>query len=830
MKSDSHNVRICGDYKVTINKVAKLDGYPLPRIDDIFSRLSGGTVFSKLDLTSAYQQIELDEETRKYTTINTPKGLFQYTRLPFGISSAPAIFQRIMENLLVNVPNISVYLDDILVTGKDFQDHLHTLDRVLHLLEAAGLTLKKEKCLFAQPKVEYLGHVIDEKGLHPSPQKVKAVHDAPVPKSITELKSFIGFVNYYNKFISNLSSMLSPLYRLLQKGSTWNWSTPQQKAFDKTKQFLQSSTVLTHFDPSKPLTVSADASPYGIGGVLSHIMDDGSERPIAYTSRSLSPTEQRYSQLEKEGLAIVFSVRKFHQFLHGRPFAINSDHQPLKFLFDTDRPTPVLASGRIQRWALLLANYQYSIQYRPGSKMGNADGLSRLPLPEAPSKVPSSGDHVFLIQHLNQSLITADQIRVWTDKDQVLTRIRQFVLYGWPVSCEEAALLPYFHRKTELSVLWGSRVIILENARQTILDQLHDTHPGVSKMKSLARSFVWWPGLDKQIENCVQQCCTCQESRHVPAKAPIHPWEWPHKPWSRIHIAHAGPFLGHLYLILIDAHSKWIEVHIVSSTSSDVTIKKLAEIFSVHGIPEQIVSDNGTAFTSQEFKSFVEAQGIVHTLTSPYHLASNGCAERAVQTFKNGITKLEGTIQSRINRFLFIYRIRPQATTGVSPAELLMGRRLRCKLSLVHPDLSKRVTDQQAKMNANSKTRSLRTFQEGERVYAKNFYGPGKWIPAVVSGKIGWMSYRLTLTDGRVIRRHIDHLRPRHTADKEECPDQDGLEDWPVPPPPRVTAESQQNASVDVSSGPGQSVSLPVLSGPRRSSRVRKPVDRFIPN
>ena len=159
--------------------------------------------------------------------------------------------------------------------------------------------------------------------------------------------------------------------------------------------------------------------------------------------------------------------------------------------------------------------------------MENADGLSRLPLPEAPSQVPSSGDHVFLIQHLNQSLVTADQIRVWTDKDQVLTRIRQFVLYGWPVSCEEAALLSYFRRKTELSVLsgcilWGSRVIIPENARQTILDQLHDTHPGVSKIKSLARSFVWWPGLDKQIENCVQQCCTCQESRHVPAKAPIH--------------------------------------------------------------------------------------------------------------------------------------------------------------------------------------------------------------------------------------------------------------------------------------------------------------------
>ena len=198
----------------------------------------------------------------------------------------------------------------------------------------------------------------------------------------------------------------------------------------------------------------------------------------------------------------------------------------------------------------------------------------------------------------------------------------------------------------------------------------------------------------------------CQESRPVPAKAPIHPWKWPHNPWSRIHIDHAGPFLGHLYLVVVDSHSKWMDVQIVSSTSSEVTIKKLSELFTVHGIPELIVSDNGTGFTSDEFKSFVESNGISHRLTSPYHPASNVLAERAVQTFKNGV---------------FHYRITPHTTTGVSPAELLMGRRLQCKLSLVHPDLSKRVVQQQTRMTAGSRAASLRTFQEGEEVYVKTW-------------------------------------------------------------------------------------------------------------
>ena len=341
VKSDG-SIRICGDYKVTVNRVAKQDIYPLPRVEDLFADLAGGKIFSKLDLKHAYQQVVLNEDSRKYTTVNTQQGLFQFNRLPFGISSTPAIFQRVMETLLRSVPRgVTVYLDDILVSGVDELDHLQNLDKVLQILESAGLTLKQSKCAFALPSVHYLGHIIDEKGLHPSPEKVRAIKEAPPPRDISELKSFLGLLTYYNRFLPNMSTHLSPLYKLLQKHTNWLWSSKEETAFIKAKELLQSSSLLVHFDPAKDLIVSADASPVGIGGVLSHKLEDGSQKPIAFTSRTLSAAERKYSQLEKEGLAVVFAVTKFHQYLHGRHFVIHSDHKPLQYLFKESRQVPV---------------------------------------------------------------------------------------------------------------------------------------------------------------------------------------------------------------------------------------------------------------------------------------------------------------------------------------------------------------------------------------------------------------------------------------------------------------------------------------------------------
>ena len=250
-----------------------------------------------------------------------------------------------------------------------------------------------------QPSVEYLGHNISAEGIRPTQEKVWAICDAPAPRNMSQLWSFLVVVNYYAKFLPNLSSTLAALHRLLQKGIPWTWGSEQQRAFRKAKSQLTSPCLLVHFDPERELLLACDASPYGVGAVLSHRMNDGSEKPIAFASRTLAPAEEKYTQLDKEQLAIVFGVKKFYHYLFGRHFDIVSDHKPLQHLFSESCLVPVMASARIQRWALTLIAYSYTItyMYKPGDSHANTDFLSRLPLPEASSNIPLPGDTVLLL-------------------------------------------------------------------------------------------------------------------------------------------------------------------------------------------------------------------------------------------------------------------------------------------------------------------------------------------------------------------------------------------------------------------------------------------------
>ncbi len=816
------NIRICGDYKLTVNAVSKTDPYPLPRIEDIFASLAGGKTFTKLDLEHAYQQVPLTEDSRKYTTINTHKGLFQYNRLPFGVASAPGIFQRTVENLLQGIPDVCVYLDDILITGPTDDAHLETLDKVLKRLDEAGVRLKQSKCEFMLPSVEYLGHRISASGLQPTDSKVKALKEAPVPTNTTQLKSFLGLLNYYGKFVPNLSTVLAPLHRLLEKRAAWTWNTEQQQSFDRVKALLTSDTVLAHYDPAQTLILACDASPYGIGAVLSHTFNDGSERPVAYTSRSLGPAEKRYSQLDKEGLAIVFGVKRFHQYLAGRQFTILSDHKPLQHLFQETSGIPTLASARIQRWALVLSAYNYSIKYKPGAAHANADGLSRLPLPDLPPRETPPSEITQTLNLLLSLPITVKDIRAWTSTDPLLSKVRLMLESGWEKSSDNA-YTPYNQRKDELSiedgcVLWGTRVVIPPQGREKILSELHQGHPGISRMKSLARSFVWWPSIDKDLEAQVKHCEPCQRTRNLPATAPIQPWEFPKRPWSRIHIDYAGPFQGHMFLVIVDAYSKWLDVKVVKQATSTNTITALRSLFATHGIPELIISDNGTVFTSAEFQQFTKQNGIRHNTSAPYHPATNGLAERAVQTFKTFLKKSsDGSLEDRLALFLFRYRITPHSTTGATPAQLLMGRQLRSRLDLLRPSLGSRVKQQQERQKLYSdKSVPLRSFALNESVYVSDLPAKDSWLPGIITKEFGTRTFEIRLSDDRIVRRHIDHIRQRSIT----SPNNSTQSDWVVP---EVTSLAQPTPpSVASAQAP------PQVLPPRRSGRVVRQPDRLI--
>ena len=497
--------------------------------------------------------------------INTHKGLFRYTRLPYGISSAPGIFQKAMESLLQGISHVTVYIDDILITGETESDHLQSLEEVLKCLVKAGLRVKRHKCKFMAPSVAYLGYVIDAEGLRPLPDKVQAVQQAPTPRSVTELKSYLGLLTYYGKFLPNLSTHLAPLYKLLGKNVKWKWSSKQDKAFRESKELLTSSQLLVHFDPKLPLLLACDASAYGIEAVLAHKMPDGLEKPIGYASRTLNSAEQNYSQLEKEGLSCVFRVKRFYSYLFEHSFTLITDHKQLLGLLSEQRPTSPLVSARNRRWSLYLSMFEYTLEFRNTTAHANADALSCLPLPEVPTVTRTPPELVLLADHLANSPVSARHIRDWTHRDPQLAPILQFVQQGWPSVCaEQDQLAPFFDKKTELSVhegclLWGSRVVVPTPCREVVLLELHEGHPGCTRMKGLARMYVWWPGITKDIENTVCHCSECQQHQPTQPVAPLHPWAWPTRPWAHLHLDYAGPVQGKMILVLIDAHSKWIE-------------------------------------------------------------------------------------------------------------------------------------------------------------------------------------------------------------------------------------------------------------------------------
>ncbi|XP_055584973.1 uncharacterized protein K02A2.6-like [Uranotaenia lowii] len=783
-KSDNVSVRICGDYSTGLNAALESDRHPLPHPDDIFTALAGARIFSQIDLSDAYLQVEVEEESRKLLTVNTHRGLFQYNRLAPGIKSAPGAFQRIIDCMVAGIPGVKTYLDDILVSGRTQEEHDRNLDATLGRIRDYGFHLRIEKCHFSLPQIKFLGHIIDKEGLRPDPAKTRAISEMPAPTNVSQLRSYLGAINYYGRFVGQIKELRAPLDRLLKKDARWEWTPECQSSFDRFKSILQSDLLLTHFDPRKEIIVAGDASKHGLGAVIMHRFPNGSIKPIAHASRSLTPAEVNYGQIEKEALALIFAVTRFHKMVYGRKFTLQTDHKPLLKVFGSKKGIPVYTANRLQRWALTLLLYNFEIQFVPTASFGHADLLSRL----MDSHKKSDEEYVIAAIQMETDVktifegsisnlpVTSDMISKQSAEDPTLQEVFNYIQNGWPESAKTIAdptVRQFFSRRDSLQVfqdciMFGDRVVVPALYRKRILRQLHQGHPGMERMKSIARSFVYWPNIDDDVEDFVRRCSSCAQAVRDPRKTTLESWPLPSKPMERIHIDYAGPIDGFYYLVIVDAYSKWPEVFRTRSTTTTATLDFLQETFARYGYPHTLVSDNGSQFISAQFQQFCKEHGIQHLTTAPYHPQSNGQAERFVDSLKRGLKKLANgesmATTQHLQTFLSVYRSTParSAPDGKTPAHLFLGRQISTQLDLLKPTLPSptRINDAQNAQFNKRHGAVQRKFVAGNPVLAKVHQGnSAKWIPGLIIEPKGNVMYTVLLDNGRLIRSHTNQLK-----------------------------------------------------------------------
>nr|CAX83705.1 Gag-Pol polyprotein [Schistosoma japonicum] len=771
------SIRICADFSTGLNNALEDHTYPLPVQEDLFIKLNGAKYFAKIDLADAYLQTAVDPASQPLLTINTHRGLYQYKRLPSGVKPAPAIFQQIMDTMLANSPGVAVYLDDVIVTGSSKSELFNRLDSVLTKISEYGFYLKEEKCTFFMDSVKYLGFIFDKNGRHPDPENVRAIQNMPPPSNVATLRSFLGLISYYSNFLPQLHRLRAPMNHLLSNNIKWNWSTECQKSFDKVKSLLTSDLLLTYFDPSLEIVVAADASDYGIGAVISHRFPDGKEKAIAHASRTLTPVERRYSQIEKEGLALIFAVKKFHKMLHGRKFTLLTDHKPLLSIFGSKKGIPVYTANRLQRWATMLLGYDFTIKYKATSDFGHADALSRLMSNHKPededtviASISVEEDVSSMLNNSTQILpMTAARVADHTRRHPTLQQLATFLRRGWPPRLTSQELKQYYQRRQSLSIvndciMFADCVIVLNNLRSHVLKQLHTAHSGIGRMKAIARSYVYWPNIDKDIEDLVRGCIKCAAASKHPRKAELHSWSSEKQPWSRIHLDFAGPFQGAYFLVCVDAYSKWPEIFPMHHITLQATTVKLRHLFSRFGVPDVLVTDNGTQFTSSIFSQFCGKFGVKHVRAPPYHPQSNGQAERFVDTFKRALLKAkgEGKIKEILDDFLLIYRTtpNPSAPNHLSPAEIMFGRKVKTTLDAIKPkqiDKGRRNRKMETQFNRHHGTRR-RVFQINQKVYVRDFrYSPPQWTSGRILKRRGSVMYVVDV-EGLKWVRYANHI------------------------------------------------------------------------
>ena len=718
VKKKDGRTRFCVDYR-KLNHLTRKDAYPLPRIDDTLNTLAGSKWFSTLDLISGYWQVELDQQTREKTAFCTPEGLFEFNVMPFGRCNAPATFQRLMDLVLAGLQwsQCLVYLDDVIVMGRTFSEHLQNLSSVFSRIREAGLKLKPAKCAFLQPEVHYLGHIVSGDGVATDPSKVEKVKTWPAPTSTKETQSFLGFASYYRRFIRNFAQIAKPLHKLAERNVAFRWTEECQAAFDELRQKLCSAPVLAYPDFKKSFILDTDASDTGIGGVLSQLDDDGRERVIAYGSRLLSKAERRYCVTRRELLAMVVFTRQFKPYLLGRRFVLRTDHGSLTWLRNFKEP-----EGQFARWLEELQQFDFEIAHRRGRKHTNADALSRLPCRQCgrdthvdiPTVALTSLVSADTIQHSLQDLHQAqledatigpilkakqEGQKPQTDEVKRLSRDSRRLLQLWDqlVTGEDGVLYRLY--EDAVAGVITKQLIIPTALRKEVLAEIHEGqlggHLGEEKTLAKLKERFYWPGHYNDVRDWCRTCAPCA-ARKTPAprgRAALHSIQAGY-PMQMVAVDILGPFpesdSGNSYILVVsDYFTRWTEAYAIPNQEAATVAKKLTDEFFFHySPPEQLHSDQGKQFESQLLSEVCKLLGITKSRTTAYHPQSDGLVERYNRTLlamlSTAATERPFDWEDHLRRLCMAFNTSVQSTTGHTPFYLMFGRQARMPIDIMY--------------------------------------------------------------------------------------------------------------------------------------------------
>lgn len=755
--------------------------------------------------------------------------------MPFGINCAPEIFHHEMYKIF-KMEGVEVFIDDILIWGRTKEEHDYRLKEVLNRARDNGVKLNKNKCVFGVNEVRFLGHIFNSTGISPDRDRVSAIVNMQKPADKKGLERFLGVTNYLSRFIPRYSELSAPLRMLLGQKVAFEWTEHQENAFNLLKAKISSAPVLKYYNPEEEVTVSVDSSSFALGACL---MQGG--QPVAFAARTLTPTESRWAQIEKELLAVVFGCTRFHQYIYGHDkVTVETDHKPLEVIFKKSLNE---APARLQRLLLKLQRYSIQLQYKPGKLLFIADTLSRSATEQGSDEDVSKDVMVHvntLYENVEATPEMLNRIREESGKDETFKAVCEYYKKGWPNNKREVdvSVRQYWIVRSELHVVKGilfrnSRVVIPPSLRKLMLKRIHEGHMGIEKCQRRARDVMWWPGMSTDIEHTVQDCEACQRHRAANCREPLAPHPVPELPWEVL-AADIFEFRGKNYLLVVDYYSKFVEVVSLPNLNSSSVINVFKDLYSRFGIPRKLVTDGAGSFCSQLFKSFSETWGFAHVTSSPHYPRSNGLAERNVRTIKALMCKSHETGEDW-KLALLNFRNTPLSGEEWSPAQLLMSRRLNTRLPCGNAQLKPKTVRYQAMLDERSKkikrsksyydrgTKNLipLTVNEPVRMRQNNV-----WVKSrVIRPARGNRSYWLETENGGVYRRNRQHIMkvPNRKTDENQRNTSSGL-DWDHFSPAATGSTSPVAGPSTAPSPQRPSPPAPHLSG---SGRVVRPPVRF---